>query len=214
MNLSEYWSIPQRDPRIFISEAYNSKRRFISYWHQIHEVVKLNPELVLGIGTSSGLVSRELKNRGIQIDTMDIDARLNPDIVADILDIPIGDNSYDVLICCEVLEHIPYYNFSKALSEIRRVTRGYAVISLPDSSWTLRTFIQVPGFDAFYWILCMMRLRNRAHHFDGKHYWEIAKRDYPLRRIVYDIQDAGFKLEETYRIFENPIHRFFILKPH
>jgi len=28
----------------------------------------------------------------------------------------------------------------------------------------------------------------------------------------HEIQKAGFKIEKTYRIFENPYHRFFILR--
>jgi len=36
--------------------------------------------------------------------------------------------------------------------------------------------------------------------------------DYPLSKIFNDIQIAGFKIEKTYRVFENPYHRFFILK--
>jgi hypothetical protein len=41
---------------------------------------------------------------------------------------------------------------------------------------------------------------------------EIGKAGCPLRQIMGDIQRRGFKVERTYRIFENPYHRFFILK--
>jgi len=34
---------------------------------------------------------------------------------------------------------------------------------------------------------------------------------YPLSRIIKEIQKSGFKIEKTYRIFENPYHRFFVL---
>ena len=48
--------------------------------------------------------------------------------------------------------------------------------------------------------------------FDGEHYWEIGKAGYPLSKIIKDIQRAGFKIEKTYSVFENPYHRVFILK--
>ena len=48
--------------------------------------------------------------------------------------------------------------------------------------------------------------------FDGEHYWEIGKAGYPLNRILEDIERAGFNIIKTYRIFEHPYHRFFILK--
>jgi len=35
--------------------------------------------------------------------------------------------------------------------------------------------------------------------------------DYPLSKVIKEIQKSGFKIEKTYRIFENPYHRFFVL---
>ena len=50
------------------------------------------------------------------------------------------------------------------------------------------------------------------NNFENKHYQEIGKVSYPLSKITKDIRRAGFKILKTYRIFENPYHRFFILK--
>jgi ubiquinone/menaquinone biosynthesis C-methylase UbiE len=50
---------------------------------------------------------------------------------ADGLDLPFGDQRFDLVICCEVLEHIP--NHRRAVAEIARVLRpgGHAVVSVP-----------------------------------------------------------------------------------
>ena len=56
------------------------------------------------------------------------------------------------------------------------------------------------------------KMRKSLHKFNGEHYWEIGKAGYPLSKIIMDIQRAGFKVEKTYRVFEFPYHRFFILK--
>lgn len=50
----------------------------------------------------------------------------------DITDIPLENNSIDVVVCSEVLEHIPDYN--KAMSEIYRVTKlgGKVLFSMPN----------------------------------------------------------------------------------
>jgi len=56
------------------------------------------------------------------------------------------------------------------------------------------------------------RNKKTIHNFDGEHYWEIGKAGYPLSKIINEIQKVGFKVEKTYRIFENPYHKFFILK--
>ena len=40
-------------------------------------------------------------------------------------------------------------------------------------------------------------------------YWEIGKRGYGLARIVRDLS-ARMPLQRSYRVLENPYHRFFV----
>jgi len=49
---------------------------------------------------------------------------------ADILNLPYDDNSFDVLLALEILEHLK--NPDLALKELRRVTKKYCIISVPD----------------------------------------------------------------------------------
>jgi ubiquinone/menaquinone biosynthesis C-methylase UbiE len=46
--------------------------------------------------------------------------------------VPFADRSFDVVVCSEVLEHIPEYR--QALAEIARVCRGRAILTVPDMS--------------------------------------------------------------------------------
>ena len=50
------------------------------------------------------------------------------------------------------------------------------------------------------------------NNYTGEHYWEIGKAGYPLKRIIKEIQAVGFKIDKTYRVFEHPYHRFFMIK--
>jgi hypothetical protein len=45
-----------------------------------------------------------------------------------------------------------------------------------------------------------------------EHYWKIGKAGYPSSKIINDIQKPGLKIDKTYRVFEHPYPRFFILK--
>ncbi|MEM1222169.1 MAG: methyltransferase domain-containing protein [Verrucomicrobiota bacterium] len=45
--------------------------------------------------------------------------------------LPFEDNSFDTLYCCEVLEHLPYGVYKKALQELERIARKYIIISVP-----------------------------------------------------------------------------------
>ena len=124
----------QVDPNHYFNESYDVKERFISYWHQIYEIFEFNPKKVLEIGIGNGFASKYLKERSVNVITLDIDRRLNPDIEGSVLNIPIADESFDVVVCYELLEHLPYESFYKALSEIFRVSNSYATLSLPDTS--------------------------------------------------------------------------------
>jgi ubiquinone/menaquinone biosynthesis C-methylase UbiE len=201
----------QVEPNHYFSHDYDSKQRFISYWHQINEIINLKPHNVLEIGKGNGFVSSYLRNRGYKITTLDIDKRLKPDVAGSVLDIKLPSQSFDVVACYEVLEHLSYENFSKALKEIYRVCIHYAVISLPDCSRVYRFSCQIPKLGEIKKLIPLKKI-SKIHKFDGQHYWEIGKKGYPLRKILSDVRAEGFTIEKSYRIFELAYHRFFILK--
>lgn len=191
--------------------TYNTKKQFISYWHQINEIIERKPSTILEIGIGNGFVSKYLKDKNFNIVTLDIEKRLKPDKVGSVLDIPFIENCFDVVACYEVLEHIEYKYFRKALSEMYRVCKKYVIISLPDVSRVYIVFIHIPKIGIIKRLVPMPTLKKRKHQFDGAHYWEIGKLYYPLSRIKEDIFNEGFHILKTYRVFENIYHRFFVL---
>jgi ubiquinone/menaquinone biosynthesis C-methylase UbiE len=203
---------PQVELKHYYNNKYDSKGRFISYWHQINEIINLNPDNILEIGIGNGFVSKYLKDRNFNLTTLDIDERLKPDKIGSVLNIPFCDNCFDVVACYELLEHIDYIDFPKALSEIYRVSKSNVIISLPDRNRIYRIFIQIPKVGIFKRLIPVPTLKKKKHVFDGEHYWEIGKLNYPLDLIKKDIKNAGFNILKTYRIFEHPYHRFFILR--
>lgn len=50
---------------------------------------------------------------------------------ASIAELPFDDDSFDVVTCMEVLEHVPDEVFLPGLAELRRVCRGQLVMSIP-----------------------------------------------------------------------------------
>ena len=186
----------------YFKKSYDTKARFISYWHQIDEIVQFNPTTILEIGIGNGFVSDYLKKRGYNIKTIDIDERLKPDYIGNVLNLPFDDSSFQVVSCCEVLEHIPYENFKTALSEIYRVTNNYAIISIPDVTRAYRLDIQIPKIGEITKLIVLPKRKKIIHKFDGEHYWEIGKKNYPLNKIINDINLSGFTILKTYRIIE------------
>jgi len=117
-------------PASHYEEGYDTLERFQSYWLQLHEATQLGGS-ILEIGIGNGTISAVLRTRGLEVVTVDIDRELGPDVVADIRDLPLDDGSFDGVLACEVLEHIPWDDVPRALGELRRVARRWAVISVP-----------------------------------------------------------------------------------
>ena len=51
--------------------------------------------------------------------------------IGDILDIPLQNQSVDMTIACDVMEHIEVDKLDKAVAELRRVSRKYIYIQVP-----------------------------------------------------------------------------------
>lgn len=188
---------------------YEHLDRWISYYRQIHGLLAFKPESILEIGKGSGLVGTVLKFRGANVQSLDIDPGLHPDIVGSVTSMPIEDKKFDVTLCAEVLEHLPFEDFPKALAEIRRVTRRAVVLSLPHWGWTFSLVFKLPLLPRVEW--CWKLDGLLRHPAGGDHYWEIGKRGYPLRRIRAAIEAAGFRIARTYLKADSPYHRFFLL---
>jgi len=52
-------------------------------------------------------------------------------VQSDIRQLPFADHSFDLVLCCEVLEHLPGAMFTSALREMERLSERYVLISVP-----------------------------------------------------------------------------------
>ncbi len=202
----------QVPPEQYTQPGYNTKQRFCSYWHQVDEVIRTQPTEVLEVGPGGQFVAGYLKSEGLSVTTVDVDPELGPDIVATVMNLPFAANSFDTVLCCEVLEHIPFEQVKSALGEIYRVAKRHAVISLPDSTPYARILLELPRVLKVQRGFSLPKLSKRHHEFDGEHYWEIGKNRRSYGRVASEVRKAGFRIVSSYRVFEVPYHRFFILK--
>ena len=91
---------------------------------------------VLDIGARDGYLSCKLLDKFIKVTALDLNT---PDITNKNIECVAGnvcalnfdDNSFDLVLCTEVLEHIPTNLLQKACSEISRVAKKHVIIGVP-----------------------------------------------------------------------------------
>lgn len=192
--------------------SYDSLRRFNSYWHQINEVMKVDPHKILEIGVGNKTLANLLEKYGIKVITLDVDRRLNPLVVGDVKNLPFKSDSFELITCFEVLEHLPFEYFKEILLELNRTSKSYVILSIPDAGKYFKVSFKLPQFWQYKKLINAPFQRREEHEFNGEHYWEINKKGYSLKKIKNRIKKTGFKIEKTFRPFENPYHRFFVLR--
>ena len=194
----------------YFEENYDDEKRWMSYFHQVKEVLAFKPESILVVGKGNGLVAEYLKLSGIKVITIDVDENTKPDVIASVIKMPFKDNEFNVVLCAQVLEHLPYNDFEKSILEIKRVAKWGAVISLPHFGPAIRFLFKFPFLPE---IKFMIKLPYpKKHIFKGEHYWEIGKRGLGVGKINEDLKKSGSFLIKDFIVFENPLHHFFILK--
>lgn len=190
-------------------EKYSGTDRFSSYYYQLREALNCNPKNVLEIGVGDRMFGNYIReNTDIAYTSCDIAEDLNPDIIGSITDIPLEDDSFDVVCAFEVLEHIPFESFEKALMELKRVSRGGVIISVPHFGPPIKFSLKIPFLPEiqFAWKIPY----PREHVFNGEHYWEIGKKGFSPRRIRGILQ-KHFIVRKEFVPFENQYHHFFVL---
>lgn len=98
-------------------------------------------ETILDVGCGMGHVVRNLLKRGYEVKGVDISQDaikfFMPDlskekivINAGVEKLPFGSNSFDLVFCSDVMEHIPIFDVADSIKELTRVTKKYLVLTI------------------------------------------------------------------------------------
>jgi len=139
------------------------------------------------------------KLNNLNYTTTDLESPI-ADVKADICNLPFEDNSYDIILCNHVLEHIP--DDTKAMQELFRVMKpgGYGIFQIPQDLNRDSTFEDDSITDK----------KERAAIFGQYDHVRIYGRDY------FDkLRNVGFKVEEldyTSTLSDAEIERYCLAK--
>jgi len=141
--------------------------------------------------------------------SVDVAEDLHPDVIGSVLELPFADKSLDTVCAFEVLEHLPFDQFDRALAELARVARSHVVISLPHFGPTLSLSLKVPFLPQVRFALKIPF--PKSHVFNGQHHWEVGKRNYSISLIRKKLSAYG-EIVRDFVPFGSPYHHFFVLK--
>jgi hypothetical protein len=163
------------DPAAYRSDRYLSLRQLCSLATQVHLITALHPGTVLEVGIGNGFTSTFLRRLGIDVLTVDINPALCPDVTSSIAELPsnIAKRAFDVVVCCEVLEHIPFDQFEESLEIFRSYSRRL-FLTLPSySSWVgFSGFVRLPFVDTL--INIGAKVRRPKDLSAEAHFWELG----------------------------------------
>lgn len=201
----------QVDKSHYAFGTYGFEGRFVSYFWQLKEVLDLKPQSVLEVGVGDKVFGNFLKdNTTVAYTSVDVADDLKPDVVGSILALPFDDKSVDVACAFEVLEHLPFEQFDKAVSELVRVARTHVVISVPHFGPMLSFSLKIPFIPRIQ--LALKLPYPKRHTFNGQHYWELGKSGYPVSLIRRKLAAHGAVVKD-FVPFNSEYHHFFVVRP-
>jgi hypothetical protein len=197
---------------------------------------------LLEIGIGNGSLTDALRRRRLNVVTADFDQALRPDVVADVRALPFEDDSFAGVLAFEVLEHLPWDDLPKALSELRRVA-PWSVVSVPNVGPALSIRAELPNAlhiarmaarrrlpvrDAIWGLMqreawrraggtvsrvgAVSPLLNAPHIFDGQHYWVLGEGGLESADFSGRATECGLAVTSAFRPAAHPSHHFFILE--
>ena len=117
---------------------------------------------------------------GLQTETFDTN---RIDIVSDIAHIPVSDNYYDVILCSEVLEHVP--DAVKVMKELIRLLKpeGLLIVTVPFCSLThYAPYHFASGFNRYFFESFKDSLKIDVLQTNGNYFEYLAQE---IKRIPY-----------------------------
>ncbi|MBW3519039.1 class I SAM-dependent methyltransferase [Flavobacterium sp. NKUCC04_CG] len=157
------------------------------------------PKKVLHFAPEQAFYKRFRKQVNLDYTTTDLESPL-ADVKADICNLPFNDNTFDIVLCNHVLEHIP--NDTQAMKELYRILKpgGMGIFQIPQDLNRSTTFEDNSITDR----------KERARVFGQYDHVRIYGRDYfdKLRSIGFTVEEVDY----TSKLSPREIERYCLAK--
>jgi len=116
--------------------------------------------------------------------------------VGDLREMPYGDDSFDLVMCLEVLEHLP--DPHSGLRELRRVTSAHCLVSVPHEP-----FFRATNFLRGKHVPAWGRDPEHLQHWTARQFRRLVEQYFEVERFVYSfpwVIVLGRKYEKNHRM--------------
>lgn len=199
-------------PRSFyFTNNYFSLPQLFSFAQQIHEIHAMKPKSILEVGIGNGFVSTFLSRAGYAVKTADINPSLNPDICAPLDEVHrfTNDCIFDVVVCCEVLEHMPLEELENNIKHLKSL--GHRLfLTLPNYKVTfgLFGFIRVPK--VYHLTKFAMKVDlNLNKKMIKEHFWEVGSCRKTSKKEIINLLKKYYNHVESNYMLMFPYHIYF-----
>lgn len=121
------------------------------------DLVRLIPDdvrTILDAGCGNGAVTNDIAESwsvvGCDISETALKNVAAPAVVADLCKLPFPDDSFDLVLASDVIEHLPDEIYEQALREISRVAAKYVLIAVPYREVLEAAYVSCPSCDQRY----------------------------------------------------------------
>jgi predicted SAM-dependent methyltransferase len=193
------WLYLKNETDFFESELESDSATSKSYRIKLRDTETSSVLKVLHFAPEQAFYKLFRNQKNLDYTTTDL---LSPlaDVKADICNLPFKDNTYDIILCNHVLEHIP--DDTKAMQELFRVLKkgGMAILQIPQDLNREKTFSDDTIIDQ----------KERSRIFGQYDHVRVYGRDYfdKLRSIGFTVIEENY----TTKIAPNLVEKYCLAK--
>lgn len=192
-------------PDHYLSDDYFGTETLHSMVFQIQQLRAFGVRRILEVGIGNGFVSSFLRRAGFEVTTADINPRLGADVCRPLHELPqaLAGRRFDVVSCCEVLEHMPFEDLPANLDTLRALAPS-AFVSLPGHFPWLGLAGRLGVHNRFVDVALGLRIPVRRRPSEG-HFWELGSAWRTRRAAIAGLMRERWPLVES-GVF--PLHRY------
>lgn len=206
----DYSSNNKVDGRGYRAHEYLNAARMSSYGHQFSLSMKSKGNSFLNVGSGNDLLSHLLSTQGKFVVNFDLNFSTSPSVCGKLPFLPFMTSCFDVILCFQMLEHLPMSFLPICLKEFARVGTRFVIISLPDVTYEGYERLKHISYKLFKHPKVWQKYQKTE--IDVEHEWEIGLGDVKQETIEKTITANDLSLIREFRNDLHLYHHFYVCK--